>query len=807
MNTPRHRLVAGSRPCLRFVFLAVSCGCLILDPDAGGADEPVEVTALEESPLDDPLVEESPGAMATGGVLLINGQAPVDSPVAVLGGTGAIDNGWVLSIKSSTVSVETVSLQRVPSWLVTAYKQWMSSAITTGMIHPRWLEIDGLLSSTPGGVYTLAPGTTLDVDNVYDSGFSGTVTVASTGTLLFNGMMPNTTGLRTTLTNQLLTQPGSSPLTAALLNTIQSDLVVRSPIVLRTGTALLRNTTVNHVLSITNGATWDAETVTVGETGTLILGGGRLVYERLDGRGLVNSGSGAFVNPAGSTVSGFLTFAGDFVNQGNLSPGASPGITVVQGNFVNAGTFHAEIGGLGAAGANPDGFDQTRVGGTATAGGVLNVQGFNGFLPSQGDRFQVIANAVGGPIGVAGTFDAVTFDADGVAGSGAPVRNAAVVFDRATGAVTATGLNAPGSRFADLGSNANQRAVAASLFNAALVGPNQIDSSTTPGLLALQITDAANSSGADLARYVPDYYGSIADYAFLGDAELARSIQDQLTPFHDLRGGVADEGSGGLFFGYLHDSSDTSDGVSLDRSEYYFGAGLVTGPRVSVGLAGSFNEGSAGASLGSAELEGAGVLLYMNGALGADFGWFGSLGYSSLDVDLARATVNGRVSGETEAATWTGLAGVAYRGWRFGEVLVRPQMLLIGSSTDVDGFRESGAVDALALSGWSASRWAGEAGLSAVHEGALAQRPFHLELSASLRQALARDTDLMQARLMAVPDAAYPVGFAEDAEAQAVLRANAAYEWMPGVQAYAGYGGLYGGEISHAVRAGVRIRF
>ena len=46
--------------------------------------------------------------------------------------------------------------------------------------------------------------------------------------------------------------------------------------------------------------------------------------------------------------------------------------------------------------------------------------------------------------------------------------------------------------------------------------------------LALQITDATNNSSADLAKYVPDYYGSIADYASMGNQVLAQAIQDRV---------------------------------------------------------------------------------------------------------------------------------------------------------------------------------------------------------------------------------------------------------------------------------------
>jgi len=305
------------------------------------------------------------------------------------------------------------------------------------------------------------------------------------------------------------------------------------------GTTTTNSATVDQNVTVTNGGVLDSNTITLNDGGVLDLSNGSVVYQRLNGYGptggIVDTGGSTFTNSGGSTVSGFLTFTGNLTNNGTLAPGASPGIVTVLGNFDNAGgTLDSELGGLGAPGANPNGFDQVRVGGTATADGRLIVRSYNGFRPVQGNRFQIISDLSGGAKRVAGTFDSVSFDPDGVAGSGDPLRNAALVFDRATGAITATGLNRPGSKFADLGANPNQRGAARAIFQSALVGPNQIDSSTTAGLFALQLTDASGNSASDLARYVPDYYGAIADAAFLGDRELARSVQDRVTLFHRL---------------------------------------------------------------------------------------------------------------------------------------------------------------------------------------------------------------------------------------------------------------------------------
>jgi hypothetical protein len=92
----------------------------------------------------------------------------------------------------------------------------------------------------------------------------------------------------------------------------------------------------------------------------------------------------------GGALSGTGTITGNVTNAGQVSPGTSPGILTIQGNYTQtaAGVLNVELGGT-AAGQ----FDQLNVSGTASLDGSLNVSLVNGFIPSPGDGFQVLTFA------------------------------------------------------------------------------------------------------------------------------------------------------------------------------------------------------------------------------------------------------------------------------------------------------------------------------------------------------------------------------------------------------------------------------
>ena len=85
---------------------------------------------------------------------------------------------------------------------------------------------------------------------------------------------------------------------------------------------------------------------------------------------------------------GVLSVSGTLHNSGTISPGLSPGVLKIEGNFEQdaTGVVVAEVGGA-TPGTQHDQFIVT---GTSTIGGKLILQFINGYAPKAGDHFNVL---------------------------------------------------------------------------------------------------------------------------------------------------------------------------------------------------------------------------------------------------------------------------------------------------------------------------------------------------------------------------------------------------------------------------------
>ncbi len=110
-------------------------------------------------------------------------------------------------------------------------------------------------------------------------------------------------------------------------------------------------------------------------------------YEQSAGSTVVDGlfASNSVIQIDGGTMSGSGLIRGDVVMGGTMSPGDSPGVLTMQGNYTQlpGGTFLAEIAGL-APGTQ---YDQLLVSGTAALDGTLDVDLLNGFVVQVGDSF------------------------------------------------------------------------------------------------------------------------------------------------------------------------------------------------------------------------------------------------------------------------------------------------------------------------------------------------------------------------------------------------------------------------------------
>src|SRR5207244_2865427 len=92
---------------------------------------------------------------------------------------------------------------------------------------------------------------------------------------------------------------------------------------------------------------------------------------------------------SGGTLNGAGTFTGDLTSGGNVSPGSSPGVINIAGNYAQSstGTLTIELAGLGAGQ-----FDQLNVSGTTMLDGTLNVSLLS-YAPPNGTVFPVMTFA------------------------------------------------------------------------------------------------------------------------------------------------------------------------------------------------------------------------------------------------------------------------------------------------------------------------------------------------------------------------------------------------------------------------------
>jgi hypothetical protein len=144
------------------------------------------------------------------------------------------------------------------------------------------------------------------------------------------------------------------------------------------GAGSIRVDPVEPCCNVTANGRVVAERLEVGPSGVLTVNGTLASPQLATPQLIVNSG----------TLLGTGIIQGGVQNLGRVSPGRSPGILTIQGDYTQTadGVLDVEIGGT-AAGAE---YDQLRVGGTAVLDGTLNVLLVNGFTPELGDTFEVL---------------------------------------------------------------------------------------------------------------------------------------------------------------------------------------------------------------------------------------------------------------------------------------------------------------------------------------------------------------------------------------------------------------------------------
>jgi hypothetical protein len=235
----------------------------------------------------------------------------------------------------------------------------------------------GFVAASTGGTHTgtsfvADPGASIKLANGTHQA-AGNVTISGGGSM----QLGNNDGVRVmsldlaagaTLTNTgtLNLVPGAT-LTAALDNQGTLNLTGVSATGLLTNSATLN---VNGTVTASGGVQQTAGTLNVPAGQTLTVGGPGLVL-------------------AGGALTGEGSITGNVNNTGGtVTPGASPGILTISGNYTQgpSGVLDMEIGGT-TAGTQ---YDQLLVTGNASLGGTLNATLINAFVPAATDAFTLI---------------------------------------------------------------------------------------------------------------------------------------------------------------------------------------------------------------------------------------------------------------------------------------------------------------------------------------------------------------------------------------------------------------------------------
>lgn len=410
--------------------------------------------------------------------------------------------------------------------------------------------------------------------------------------------------------------------------------------------------------------------------------------------------SGASVNVAsGATLSGAFSL-GSLVNAGTVSPGNSPGVINVLGDFTQtaSGVLLIELAGAGdVAGVD---FDQLAVTGTAFLDGALRAVAIDGYLPQAGDTFTgvVTAGLIDGQFASIQTSPFLTLDAPDYAGNQLTLTVQGVNFAAPTGlvltpnqAALAAALDAeyalapaPGSAVSD---------VLSAVLGAGTTGET---SALLDGLIPTQTASLPRLAARDALDHGVRLQGRLADareaargITYQGRSEAYSPLSAPRSPggfsvFSQATGRRDDPGASDYGF--------NSAGV-LAGFDYRAGESIVIGAHAGFDRAQAAYANNAGRLRQNAATLGLHATVFNETGLSADFG----LSYTDYSNDLDRVTPLGLNTGSPSADRVSFLAGIG-QTFRSGRLVFQPRAALIYSHYSRGGFTETGSASALTFS-------------------------------------------------------------------------------------------------------------
>jgi hypothetical protein len=323
-------------------------------------------------------------AVTTGAAITNNGSFHIDGTNTFSGGTIAFNGNCILTNAPVIVNGGTVVFNG--SGTIAAGSLAISSGSLLGNMT---VTVSGPLTWTAGSLGSVSSSLLVVANGGLT--FSGSAIKSfNGGTLLNNGAATWSGGQITCINNALWSNAPT-----AMLD-LQADgsafgTFSGAPSMVNAGT--LRKSIGSGTSSVSINCT-NFGLVQV-NTGTLRFDG---VFTQKSGQTVFNGGNYLFLNMAqllGGTLQGSGAITGSVSNNAAVSPGASPGLISMTGNYSEGPNAHLAIE-LG--GTTPGtGYDELSVGGTATLRGSLDVSFVNGFVPAPGNVFTaLVCNARSG---------------------------------------------------------------------------------------------------------------------------------------------------------------------------------------------------------------------------------------------------------------------------------------------------------------------------------------------------------------------------------------------------------------------------
>jgi hypothetical protein len=220
------------------------------------------------------------------------------------------------------------------------------------------------------GTFNLINGEALTItDASLTVSTTGFVDLVNSSTLVANGNVTNSGIVQTGIYNESVQAGNTLTVGGTFTNNAGAQF----------------NVGLNDVASV--GTLANNGTLTIGPNAILNLANSGGSFVQTSGQTVVNGtlNSVPTVQIKGGTLSGSGTINGNVIMGGRLSPGNSPGILTINGNYTQTafGAYIAELEGLKAG----TGYDQVDVNGTADLAGKLDVDFLNGFTVALGDSF------------------------------------------------------------------------------------------------------------------------------------------------------------------------------------------------------------------------------------------------------------------------------------------------------------------------------------------------------------------------------------------------------------------------------------